>query len=285
MQMEAFLWLFLPVFVAGGSALLSYYIMQARMEVALAKERESLAEARATIVSHKITLEERVRATEESSKRKALDDFMQDIRTEERSYVRESKSLEGSRKTMIMQERLFFRNIPLSNWIEHEMLIEEGRDLNQLPRESVFASAALPAAGTAQLQASQPHAGAAAQIQPVQRTAMPSDTPVVYPSVVSAPAVHQPAVHQQEAPEKRVAITRLLNEVGPQRNAPLNEVGPQRHALLNEAGPLRSDTPHDDGTRPETPLVVEAAPQQNSRPDVPLGPTVLTHHAAAFGAQ
>ena len=51
MPMEAFLWMFLPVFVAGGTALLSYYIMQARMEVALAKERESLAEARASIAS------------------------------------------------------------------------------------------------------------------------------------------------------------------------------------------------------------------------------------------
>lgn len=39
-----------------------------------------------------------------------------------------------------MQERLFFRNIPLSNWIEHEMIIEEDRDLEQLPKESVFSS-------------------------------------------------------------------------------------------------------------------------------------------------
>ncbi len=87
------MWLFLPVFVAGGSALLSYYVMQARMEVALAKERESLAEARAMISSHKVTLDERVKATEEACKRQALDDFMHDIRVEERSYVRESKSL------------------------------------------------------------------------------------------------------------------------------------------------------------------------------------------------
>jgi hypothetical protein len=40
--------------------------MQAKMEVALSKERESLAEARATITSQKVTMEERVRATEES---------------------------------------------------------------------------------------------------------------------------------------------------------------------------------------------------------------------------
>jgi hypothetical protein len=148
MQMEAFLWLFLPVFVAGGSALLSYYVMQARMEVALAKERESLAEARAMISAHKVTLDERVKATAEACKRQALDDFMHDIRVDERSYVRESKSLNGSKKTMVMQERVFFRNIPLSNWIEREMLIEDGLETRQLPAESLFTPTALPTVET-----------------------------------------------------------------------------------------------------------------------------------------
>jgi hypothetical protein len=143
MHMDAFLWLFLPVFVAGGSALLSFYIMQAKMEVALAKERESLAEARATISTQKVTLEERIKATEETTKRLAMDEFMHDFRVEERSYVRESKSLSASKKSMVMQERLFFRNIPLSNWIEREMLVEEGFDLDKLPVESVFAPASL----------------------------------------------------------------------------------------------------------------------------------------------
>ena len=143
MQMEAFLWLFLPLFVAGGSALLSYYVMQARMEVALAKERESLAEARAMISSHKVTLDERVKATEEACKRQALDDFMHDIRVEERSYVRETKSLNALKKTMVMQERIFFRNIPLSNWIEREMIIEDGQENAATPRGvSVHASGA-----------------------------------------------------------------------------------------------------------------------------------------------
>src|SRR6185437_10823786 len=145
MHMEPLLWMFLPVFVAGGSALLSFCIMQAKMEVALAKERESLAEARATITSQKVTLEERIKATEETCKRRALDEFMQDLRIEERSYVRETKSLNSSRKSMIMQERLFFRNIPLSNWIEREMVVEEGRDLDQLPAESMFATPAISA--------------------------------------------------------------------------------------------------------------------------------------------
>jgi hypothetical protein len=109
----------------------------------LAKERESLAEARATITSQKVTMEERIKATEESTKRVAMDEFMHDFRVEERSYARESKSLSTSKKTMIMQERLFFRNIPLSNWIEHEMIVEEGKDLDQLPKESVFATSTI----------------------------------------------------------------------------------------------------------------------------------------------
>ncbi len=132
MHLDAALWMFLPLFVAAGSALLSFYIMQAKLEVAVSKERESLAEARAIISSQKIAMEERVKAAEAMSRRNALDEFMQDFRTEERSYLRESKSANSMRKSMIMQERLFFRNLPLSNWIEREMVVEEGRDLDQI---------------------------------------------------------------------------------------------------------------------------------------------------------
>ena len=148
MHLDALLWLFLPVLVAGGSALLSFCIMQAKMEVAVSKERESLAEARATISSQKTTMEERIRATEESVKRAALDEFLKDFRVEERSYVRETKSLASAKRSMVMQERLFFRNIPLSNWVEHEMVVEENSDLNRLEQSaSIFTTGSLPAGG------------------------------------------------------------------------------------------------------------------------------------------
>ena len=146
MHLDALLWLFLPVFVAGGSALLSFYIMQAKMEVAVSKERETLAEAQATISSQKVMMEERIRATEESVKRVAMDEFLKDFRVEERSYVRETKSLDEAKRSMIMQERLFFRNIPLSDWVEHEMVVEIGSDLKRLQEQvSVFGAASLPA--------------------------------------------------------------------------------------------------------------------------------------------
>ncbi len=145
MNLDALIWVLLPVFVAAGSALLSFYIMQARMEVAIAKERESLAEANAIINSSKVTLEERMKATEESTRRRALDDFMQEFRVEERHYFRENRSAESKMKAMILQERLYFRNIPLSNWVEHEMIVEENAEVSQITKgRSIFAGAKLP---------------------------------------------------------------------------------------------------------------------------------------------
>lgn len=142
--MEGFLWVFFPMFIAVGSALLASYVMQSRQEVAVSKEREHLAEARAIINAQHRTMEERVRATEEETKRKAFDEFLSDFRVEERHYARESKSLFMNKKSMILQERLYFRNIPLSNWVEHEMVVEDGGDLQKLAKAcSVFSTKSL----------------------------------------------------------------------------------------------------------------------------------------------
>jgi hypothetical protein len=144
-QIDALLWILLPVFVAGGSAMLAYYIMQSRMEVAVAKEREHLAEARAEIRTQKNTMEERVKATEQEARRKALDDFMQEFRVEERHYFRENKLEAGRRKSMVLQERLYFRNLPLSNWVEHEMIVEQdGSEMQHIAQGcSVFTTKSL----------------------------------------------------------------------------------------------------------------------------------------------
>jgi len=124
--MAVLLWIVLPLFVAAGSALLAAVVMQARMEVGVARERAATAEARALLeVEHK-RFEEQVRAAEESGRRKALDEFIADIRVEERHFLRESRSLFLSRKCLVVQERLYFRNLPISDWIEREFMVEEG---------------------------------------------------------------------------------------------------------------------------------------------------------------
>jgi hypothetical protein len=144
--MDAILWIFLPVFIAAGSALLSFYIMQARMEVAIAREREATAQTRAQMSCHEQMAVEKIKAAEETAERRALENFLGEIRVEERHYMRENKSLFLNRKAMVLQERLYFRNIPLSNWIEHEMTLEEGSDVRQLAKAcSAFANKALPA--------------------------------------------------------------------------------------------------------------------------------------------
>lgn len=137
--MVALLWILMPVLVAAGAALLTFYVMQARLEVAVAKERELLTEARVQMETQKHTMEQTVKAVEEETKRKALDEFLKDVRIEERHYTRENKMLFMNKKSLILQERIFFRNIPLSNWVEHEMTVEEGADVDKLVQTlSVF---------------------------------------------------------------------------------------------------------------------------------------------------
>ncbi|MEP7366508.1 MAG: hypothetical protein ABI972_24890 [Acidobacteriota bacterium] len=142
--MDAMLWMFLPLFTAAGSALLSFYIMQARLEVAIAKEREALVEARSDLKNVEKETEARLKATEEETRRRSMDDFLGDFRVEERHYMRESKSLFLNKKSMVLQERLYFRNIPLSNWVEHELTVEEGGDVGTLAKAaSIFTARAL----------------------------------------------------------------------------------------------------------------------------------------------
>jgi hypothetical protein len=166
--MDALIWVLLPLITAVGSALLAFYIMQARLEVVVAKEREALVEARAMMKNHERQLEDRVKMTEEETRRRSFDDFLGDIRVEERHYMRENKSLFTNTKSMVLQERLYFRNLPLSNWVEHELTVEQGQtaDLANLARAaSVFA------AQNAALQAGVQAGGANAVLQAAQANA------------------------------------------------------------------------------------------------------------------
>jgi hypothetical protein len=164
MPLDAVLWILLPVFIAAGSALLSFYIMQARMEVAISKEREVIAEARAEVRTQKNTMEERVRATEQEARRRALDEFMQDFRVEERHYFRENKSVASRQKSMVLQERLYFRNIPLSSWVEHEMVVEQDMaDVQHIAKGcSIFSTKSLSEDGKAAMSRLLEHAAATA---------------------------------------------------------------------------------------------------------------------------
>ena len=137
--MEATLWVFLPGFVAIASGLLSWFVMQSRMEVKLAEQRETLAELRGQIKAEKESMELSVvsaaKIAEETAKREAFDRFLGELKVEKRHYTRENRMLMNSRRSLVLQERMYFRNIPLSDWIEHEILIDEGADVNRLVQD------------------------------------------------------------------------------------------------------------------------------------------------------
>jgi hypothetical protein len=117
---------------AIGTGVLVFFIMQSHMEVLLSKQREQLAAAHATLAAQKEAMEGALRNMEATTRRLAMDEFLAEIRVEERHYVREHKILFVTRKCMVRQERIFFRNIPLSNWVEQEMPFEEGADMDKL---------------------------------------------------------------------------------------------------------------------------------------------------------
>jgi hypothetical protein len=132
------------LFCVASTAGLVYFIMRSQMEVRLAKQREEVAGAKATLAAKKEALNDELKNAEDSIRLKAMDEFLKDIRVEERHYTREQKVLFMNKKMLVRQERIFFRNIPLSSWVEHEMPISEGVDAEKLAQTmSVFASGAL----------------------------------------------------------------------------------------------------------------------------------------------
>ncbi len=134
------LWSAVCVLGTGG---LVYFVMHSRMEVRLARQREELAVERAVMESRRQTMEESIRGAEQVARSKAVDEVLADLRIEERHYVREHRALFMTRKSVIRQERIFFRNIPLSNWVEQEMQVEEGADIEKLAQTMAIFNAAL----------------------------------------------------------------------------------------------------------------------------------------------
>jgi hypothetical protein len=129
----------LPGFVAVASGLLAWFVTQSRMEVKLAEQRESLAVERGAIQAERDAMEASLRASlraaEETAKRQAFDNFLNELKVEQRHYTRENRLLTRNRKSLVLQERMYFRNIPLSDWIEHEIPLEDAADVNRLVQD------------------------------------------------------------------------------------------------------------------------------------------------------
>jgi hypothetical protein len=110
-----YVWTAMPFIVAVGAAMLTAILMNARTETALACQRASLAEVRALLATQHRAMEERVRAAEEEARRRALNEFLADVRVDERRFLLEDRG------AMLLEERVSFRNIPLTPWVSREL--------------------------------------------------------------------------------------------------------------------------------------------------------------------
>lgn len=129
-------------------SIITYLVTTLRAERRAAERTQALAEAEAALANEKTRFEGAARGIEESARRKAFDEFLGDLHVEERHYVREHRVLFARRKSLVLRERIFFRNVPISNWVENEIPLEEGADLDSVAKTfSVFAGLgeALPA--------------------------------------------------------------------------------------------------------------------------------------------
>jgi len=132
----------LVLVVAIVSGVLTYLCTRLRIAKQSAQQAGALAEAVTALTNEREKYEQAATGIRENARREALDEFLADIRVEERHYVREHRVLFAHKKSLIVQERIFFRNIPISSWVDHEIPVEEGADLDSLAKTlSVFNNA------------------------------------------------------------------------------------------------------------------------------------------------
>jgi hypothetical protein len=114
---ELVFWVILPALVALGAAYLVWLLMQARIQVLTAHYQTAVA-----------------KVENDCSSRPALEQLLAELRMERRRFVRRVPGPTGDETTLITQERLYLRNIPLTSWMEEVLVLGTGEEL---PGETV----------------------------------------------------------------------------------------------------------------------------------------------------
>ena len=112
--MELIQWLILPVVVAVGASYLVWIVMQARIHVLAAKYDAALVKVE----------------SECAARRPGVEELLSELRFERNRFLRRTPGPKGSYEaTVITQERIYFRDIPLTGWIQDELPLGDGEEL------------------------------------------------------------------------------------------------------------------------------------------------------------
>lgn len=110
---ELVFWVVLPALVALGAAYLVWLLMQARIQVLTAHYQSAVAKVETDCEVHRPDLER----------------LLAELRMERRRFLRRLPGLHGLETTIITQERLYLRNIPLTGWMQEEIPLGAGEEL------------------------------------------------------------------------------------------------------------------------------------------------------------
>ena len=110
---ELVFWVILPALVALGAAYLVWLLMQARIQVLTAHYQTAVAKVESDC----------------APRRPGVEDLLSDLRMERRRFVRRVPGPKGVETTVITQERLYLRNIPLTGWMHDELPLGTGEEL------------------------------------------------------------------------------------------------------------------------------------------------------------
>jgi hypothetical protein len=81
-----------------------------------------------------------------------MDELLAELRVERRRFLRRLPGPKGLETTVITQERLYLRNLPLTGWMQDELTLGTGEELAgetvAVPLLNPVSSSVLPVAGT-----------------------------------------------------------------------------------------------------------------------------------------
>jgi hypothetical protein len=103
-------------------------LMQARMQLLATNYKAAIAEAEKTAAEG----------------RPGLEDMLAELRLERRQFLRKTSGVRGSETTILTLERLYFRQIPLTGWMQEEIPLGGGE---ALPGQMLLFQEIAPSAG------------------------------------------------------------------------------------------------------------------------------------------
>lgn len=123
---ELIYWAVLPALVAAGTSALVWLLMNARIEVLKSRYHAAVAEVEGIAAVRDAALQAAVEDARARGRQEAFEELLAGVRVEERRYVRKRRRLVGGdEERLVVQERIFLGNIPLTGWMEQELGAQE----------------------------------------------------------------------------------------------------------------------------------------------------------------